>query len=155
MRQQHGQAAAQLAAVALSHVFDLVAVGASKVVTGRESPAESGGDPHQFFQGGDAFPSAHTSVAFELATFLTGRVASTPPVYRVPIAVAAFGLAGCVGVQRVDSGEHWPSDVVAGAICGTLMTRYVVGRNDARRATVTPVMGDRGAPVGLRLALRF
>jgi hypothetical protein len=45
--------------------------------------------------------------------------------------------------------------VVAGAICGTLMTHYVVGRNDARRAALTPVMGARGVPVGMTFAWRF
>ena len=136
-----------------SHLFNVAAVGVTKVVTGREGPKS--GDPHRFFEGGDSFPSAHTSGAFELATFVTGRLAARPAVYRVPIAAAAYGLAGCVGVQRVDSNEHWPSDVVAGAICGTLMTHYVVGRNDARRAALTPVMGANGTPVGMTLAWRF
>jgi membrane-associated phospholipid phosphatase len=136
-----------------SHLFDVAAVGVTKVVTARDGP--DSGDPHRFFKGGDSFPSAHTSVAFELATFVTGRLSARPMAYRVPVAAAAYGLAGCVGVQRVDSGEHWASDVVAGAICGTLMTHYVVGRNDARRAALTPVMGARGTPVGVTLAWRF
>jgi membrane-associated phospholipid phosphatase len=136
-----------------SHLFDVAAVGTTKVVTGREGPTS--GDPHRFWKGGDSFPSAHTSVAFELATFVTTRLGSRPALYRVPVATAAYGLAGCVGVQRVDASEHWASDVVAGAICGTLMTRFVVGRNDARRAALTPVMGDRGAPIGFTMAWRF
>ena len=136
-----------------SHLFDVAAVGVTKVVTGREDPKS--GDPHQFWSGGDAFPSAHASVAFELATFLTSRLGDRPAATRVPVAAAAYGLAGCVGVQRVDASEHWPSDVVAGAICGTVLTRYVVGRNDARRATLAPVMGANGTPVGFRMAVRF
>jgi membrane-associated phospholipid phosphatase len=136
-----------------SHLLTGAAFGSAKVLTGRERPPS--GDPYLFWHGGESFPSGHTSVAFELATFVTRRARRTRLAYQVPIAAAAYGLATCMGVQRVDSSEHWPSDVVAGAICGTLVTRFALSRNDERRATLTPVMTDRGVPAGMAIAWRF
>jgi undecaprenyl-diphosphatase len=57
-----------------------------------------------------SFPSGHTASA---AAFTTG-VALEHPLLAVPVAVAAVG----VGVSRVVTGVHYPSDVVAGAAIG-------------------------------------
>ena len=51
-----------------------------------------------------------------------------------PIASAlAYGIAGAVCVQRVDDGQHWPSDVWLGAAYGTFVAHQVVRRNEERR----------------------
>ena len=61
---------------------------------------------------GNAFPSGHTSVAFAAATSLT--LISK----KWYVAVPAFAWASGVGYSRIYLGQHYPSDVAAGAIVG-------------------------------------
>jgi membrane-associated phospholipid phosphatase len=58
------------------------------------------------------FPSGHVSIAFSLATSLT---LTTRKWY---IAVPAYAWAGAVGYSRLYLGQHYPSDLIAGAITG-------------------------------------
>jgi undecaprenyl-diphosphatase len=73
---------------------------------------------------GLSFPSGHTTVAFS-AAFALGTLA--PPL-RVPL----FALAALVGAARVVLGAHYPSDVIAGALCGTVVAA-LVSRQFARQ----------------------
>jgi hypothetical protein len=65
--------------------------------------------------GGDfSFPSGHTSSAFASATLIdlnSGIYGGIP----------AYALATATGLSRVDTGAHYPSDVLAGAAIGTLV----------------------------------
>jgi membrane-associated phospholipid phosphatase len=94
--------------------------------------------PHdQFVQIGDAvllhssFPSGHTTTAFAVVTmcavFLfrsewSQAAAQHPTRRRLPLLAAlALGLlALLVGASRMAVGAHWPQDVLAGAVLGTL-----------------------------------
>jgi membrane-associated phospholipid phosphatase len=57
-----------------------------------------------------SFPSGHTAAAFAFATG-AGREL---PAARAPL----FALAALVGYSRIHTGVHYPSDVLAGALCG-------------------------------------
>lgn len=59
-----------------------------------------------------SFPSGHTSMAFATATNLSIEY---PKWY---IIAPSFLYAGVVGYSRIHLGEHYPSDVLAGAIVG-------------------------------------
>lgn len=59
-----------------------------------------------------SMPSGSAAVAFASATSLT---VTFPKWY---VAVPAFGYAGAVGYARIRSGEHYPSDVLVGAVLG-------------------------------------
>lgn len=61
-----------------------------------------------------SFPSGHTSGAFTLA-------AVTEVLYGPWFGIPSFALASLVGVSRIDSNKHVASDVVAGALLGTLI----------------------------------
>jgi membrane-associated phospholipid phosphatase len=61
---------------------------------------------------GYSMPSGSTAVVFSSAAALTSAL---PKWY---VAIPAFGYASAVGFARVRSGEHYPSDVLAGAVLG-------------------------------------
>ena len=60
-----------------------------------------------------SFPSGHTSTAFATATALTITFK------KWYVVVPAYAWATGVGYSRLYLGEHYPSDVLAGAIVGT------------------------------------
>lgn len=63
-----------------------------------------------------AWPSGHTSQAFVAATIVNREFRYKSPWYGV----AAYGIAGTVGLFRMLNNKHWLSDVVAGAGIGIL-----------------------------------
>lgn len=59
-----------------------------------------------------SFPSGHTSLAFQTATTLSIEY---PKWYVI---VPSYAWASAVGYSRIHLGEHYPSDVLAGALIG-------------------------------------
>ncbi|MDR8394274.1 phosphatase PAP2 family protein [Aliifodinibius sp. S!AR15-10] len=131
-------------------VFTQLATGFLKSAAGRERPFVEDGnmDFDLFDNDGNAqrsFPSGHTSKIFALSTVLASSYDS--PWVRIP----AYALAASVALQRVESGEHWVSDVVVGGTLG-----YVIGRTLAKQnglvksdSRVYPVY--QGGMVGLNI----
>jgi membrane-associated phospholipid phosphatase len=78
-----------------------------------------------------SFPSGHTSTAFATATTLSLQFK------KWYIVVPAYTWAASVGYSRMYLGEHYPTDVLAGAIIGTgsailsnwLTKKYFTKRN--------------------------
>jgi undecaprenyl-diphosphatase len=70
--------------------------------------------------GYDSFPSGHTTLAFCLAIILS---------YHLPRYSALFYLFGIiVGLVRVEDLAHFPSDVLGGAIVGTIVGSILLKR---------------------------
>jgi membrane-associated phospholipid phosphatase len=122
-----------------------------KHTVGRQRPADSSKD---------SFPSGHTSFAFSMATFLqrswtddhggwAGYLAYAPALY--------------VGIDRIESNKHWPTDVAFGAFLGVLLTNVVYdahygeagrpGLFGVRGLSLEPAVGTENAEVSL--VLRF
>ncbi len=97
----------------------------SKLFIGRRRPFENRGPRAFEFDGGTSFPSGHTSVVFEVATILSEHAR------RWPVTVTTYALATTVAIQRVDSRNHWASDVLVPAVSGTLIARALVERHRA------------------------
>lgn len=101
----------------------------SKFVVGRARPnAGEGPDHFTPFSGDASFPSGHATQAFAVASVIAAHDG------RLWVSVVSYGLAGSVGLARVYQDEHWASDVLAGAILGTVVGNAVVKVNDAIRA---------------------
>src|SRR5688572_1302624 len=99
-----------------------------KIATGRSRPDEKRGsrdfDP---FSGDKSFPSGHATQAFALATVVSEH-------YDSPwVTATSYGLAGLVGLARLNNDEHWASDVLAGAAIGCFVGDVVVKFNGRHR----------------------
>jgi membrane-associated phospholipid phosphatase len=102
--------------------------------------------PGSFDNDHQAWPSGHAAVAFSLAT----SVAMESD--RPWVGAAAYGLAGVTAWSRVRADRHWTSDVVAGAVIGTLATRGTIRWLEARGADgVAPAL--RIGPGGATLTI--
>ncbi|MDP2876223.1 MAG: phosphatase PAP2 family protein [Holophaga sp.] len=99
-----------------------------KYLAGRSRPIDDQG-PYHFkpLRGGFSFPSGHASRAFALATVLS-EYADNPWISGL-----AYGGAALVGVSRLEQREHFVSDVVAGALIGTLSAKAVMLRHSSLR----------------------
>lgn len=127
-----------------------------KVVTGRSRPSEGKGT-HDFhpLNGGQSFPSGHTTQAFALASVISEHAD------RPWVSGLSYGLASLVGLARVEQRQHFMSDVVAGGLIGTFVGKAVVTHNQALRAnarskvsmTFTPMVQPGG--YGISLAMKF
>jgi len=58
-----------------------------------------------------SFPSGHTTAGFSLAVILS--------IYFPAFAIYSYLLATMVGISRIYTGMHYPSDVLSGAFIGT------------------------------------
>jgi membrane-associated phospholipid phosphatase len=127
-----------------------------KVVVGRSRPYDNQGT-HDFhpFNGGQSFPSGHTTQAFALASVIAEH-ADTPWVSCV-----SYGLAGLVGVARVEQRAHFMSDVLAGGLIGTFVGKSVVAYNRTLRTEAHSKVSVSFSPTfqpggyGLSLAMKF
>ena len=101
---------------------------AAQVAVGRADPGQDRG-AHDFrpFSSQDSFPSGHAAQAFAMASAISMH-ADSPWVGGI-----AYGLAGLVGAARLETRDHYTSDVVAGALVGTVIGRWVVRFNQDRR----------------------
>ncbi|ULQ60710.1 phosphatase PAP2 family protein [Brucepastera parasyntrophica] len=70
----------------------------------------------------NSFPSGHTAYAFLGATFLTVTFLAEYPEskWRIPLIAGGYTLAASVAAARVLSGNHFVTDVLAGALIGSL-----------------------------------
>ena len=100
-----------------------------------------------FGRGGTSFPSGHTSCAFTAATSLSlsFRCAGLQTLF--------FGWAILIGLQRIYTGAHWLSDVLAGAALGiSIPVALFAARKQGVSVTVVPC-GSSGLSVFLSINL--
>lgn len=135
-------AGADALADATFHAAEAVVVGslASQVIRGplgRSRPHVTGmKDQYDFapFKGFRefnyrAFPSIHTASAFGVATVYALETRRRAPGATWIVAPLAYTLAAGPGISRMYTGQHWASDILAGAAMGTLAGVLVVRFN--------------------------
>ncbi len=118
------QALASGVAYAESLSFAMAAKNGVKTLTPRLRPyTYSGGAPGVDTAEDDkSFPSGHATVAFAAAGFSTYLLLQGYPnsAWFLPLVVTDYGLAFLTASYRVYSGMHFVTDVLAGAVIGTL-----------------------------------
>jgi membrane-associated phospholipid phosphatase len=117
---------------------------------GRERIADSGGrtvlvpgSSH------DSFPSGHTTEAFAVASVIAARSKG----WEIP--VIAYAAATLVGLDRINTRDHFASDVVAGAFLGTTVGRFIVRRHGDEKAGVLSKADLEIVPIRHGLAARI
>ena len=73
-----------------------------------------------------AFPSIHSSSGFAAAAALVTETKIRSPAATWYVAIPAYALAATPGLSRMYLGQHWASDIVAGAFFGTFYGMRVV-----------------------------
>ena len=112
-----------------------------------------GGTPSTY-----GYPSGHTAATVVLfgGIVVLVSVATNRWVPRISAWVVAVAMTLAVGLSRVYRGEHYPTDVIAGALLGlgslvaaVFIIRVMgVNRADSPHAAKKSVAGQRGAPLG-------
>jgi undecaprenyl-diphosphatase len=98
-----------------------------------DRPRPPGGATVEAFGSAASYPSGHTERAVVFAGLAVIFLIATR--HRLVATVLAVVFVALVGLARIASGEHWPSDVVGGYLLGSawLIVAVLVGR----------VVGDR------------
>ncbi|MEO5361175.1 MAG: phosphatase PAP2 family protein [Nitrospirota bacterium] len=68
----------------------------------------------------DSFPSGHTALAFSIACVLSS--------YFKRYRLVFYLFATVAGFDRIRTGSHFPSDVIAGAFVGIVITKWIMSR---------------------------
>jgi len=89
----------------------------------------------------DAFPSGHTSAAFDGAAFIQRR-------YGWKLGWPAYAAATFVAYSRVNADKHDVTDVTAGAAIGILSAYYFT--KPYHNVEISPVAGDHTLGVAVR-----
>ncbi|HXR97721.1 MAG TPA: phosphatase PAP2 family protein [Terriglobales bacterium] len=94
---------------------------ALKYASGRERPYTIGDANGAFLEGGDSFPSGHTTIAFSIDSALVHRYPR-----RGWVRWAAYGLGTAVGALRFTAKQHYPTDIAIGGGLGYLIGRCAI-----------------------------
>ena len=126
-----------------------------KFVTGRARPRENVGVAyfHPFspsYSSNSSFPSGHATQAFAVASVIASHYD------KAWVAYSSYMVAGLVGAARIYHDAHFTSDVLAGAMIGTLVGKTVVAHNKSLRSGKAAVLPEI-APgwIGVRLTRDF
>ncbi len=117
-----------------------ITVNTSKFLFARERPYQND-KPHNFdFMelGAASFPSGHTATAFALVT-------PWMMYYPGPLTYALMAIPVGTAIARVAKGEHWFSDVSAGAAVGFSIAHYLSKKHLELGSDQIDIMPQAGA----------
>ena len=145
-------------------VDSLLVASALKGITQRVRPA-TGRERSEFFDGGNSFPSGHSTQVWAVATVIASEYHELRSVQ-----IAAFATATAVSFARFAEHKHYLSDVLAGSVLGYGIGKYVYHKrhrylNDSldengpvsklRWPTITPEVNRRERHYGIGLTWSF
>ena len=135
-----------------------------KGVTQRARPM-TGIERSEFFEGGNSFPSGHSTQAWTAATIIASEYHD-----RRSVQIAAFATATAVSFARLGQHKHYLSDVVAGSALGYGIGKYVYHKRHNKlidspdedgpvsklwRPIITPEIDRRTRQYGIGLTWSF
>ncbi len=102
-----------------------------------------------------SFFSGHTSSSFTGAAYLATVFSLYYPdsPWRIPVIISAFTLATATGILRITAGKHFVTDVIVGAITGTL-SGYLVPLSHFKK-TGSGISLTQGDNTGIYCKLHF
>ena len=104
--------------------------------------------------------SAPSALAVEYGDFPSGLQLILDELYGREVGFPAYLAAGFVGYRMMDSGDHWASDVLFGAVLGWIVGHHIGGEQKSLElggfevvpyTDITPT----GPAVGISLVKRF
>ena len=100
-----------------------------------------------------AFPSGHTTNSFAAAVFLSSVYAKLHPgsSARTWIWAGSLTLAATTGYMRCQGGKHYPTDIISGAIIGSLVGWGVPKLHEVDGVNLTIAPSGGGIAIGLML----
>jgi membrane-associated phospholipid phosphatase len=84
------------------------------------------------------FPSGHAAASCALALLLTERLPKGAPIW--------YALAGLITWSRVETGAHYPYQIVSGAILGIVLSFVFLRRIPLSSPPNTPPIAVAGEP---------
>jgi len=72
-----------------------------------------------------SFPSGHAATSFAFASVVAHQYHDKPL-----IVIGSYGLASAVSLSRLGGLNHFPSDVLVGAVIGELIGRYLIHHHE-------------------------
>jgi hypothetical protein len=134
-------------------VDSMIVESALKEISQRARPM-TGIERSEFFDGGNSFPSGHSTQAWAVATVIANEYKD-----RRAVQITAYGMAAAVSVARFTGQKHYLSDVVAGSALGYAIGRYVYTTHHRSGAvsqlTIFPQFNRTAHTYGLSLKLNF
>jgi membrane-associated phospholipid phosphatase len=125
----------------------------------RETNFEDQYDFHPFQGFGNfkyrAFPSIHSSSGFAAASAIVAETKRRSPEAVKYVAPIAYAAAVTPGLARMYLGQHWASDIFAGAFMGTFAGWRVVNYSHTHPRTKTDRIFLNADPAGVVLSWRF
>jgi membrane-associated phospholipid phosphatase len=106
-----------------------------KLITQRARPM-AGVERSEFFDGGNSFPSGHSTQAWAVATIIASEYK-----HRRAVQIAAFATASAVSVARLGEHKHYISDVIAGSALGYAIGKYVYHKRHREPLDTSDVNG--------------
>ena len=134
----------------------------TKMASNRQRPLQGNGHGNFWANGtshwefDSSFPSDHATATMALARVVAGEY---PHWY---VAIPAYGFAESVGIARILSNQHFPSDVLVGQAIGFLSGGYVLRHHalhlqenrtfaSTLMNSIQPIADPRGRAVGFAL----
>src|ERR1700741_510971 len=142
-------------------VDSVIVESALKGITQRARPM-AGEERSEFFDGGNSFPSGHSTQAWAVAAVIASEYKD-----RRAVQILAYGVATAVSVARFTGHKHYLSDVVVGSALGYTIGKYVYSTHHRRsvgttdevssflRPMITPQFNRAERAYGLSLTWSF
>lgn len=131
-------------------IDSVIAGEALKGITQRARP-QAGRERSEFFDGGNSFPSGHSTQAWAVATVIAHEYKDRPAVV-----FAAYGVASAVSIARFTGHKHYLSDVLAGSALGWGIGRYVYSaRHREAPLSIAPKISRAARQYGVGLTWNF